>query len=325
MKKYNKFLLPLLSGILLLGIFLTGCTSPNNLFQGTPNGGENNMMDYNNAILRGVEYGWSSGSMARAEFFVEVNESEIVKARYYPEVTENWADDISTKEHVSITEDDWKSICDAVELLYPVLEEYSPSATEGLFSAIAGEQVLDGGDTFDFALTWEIDGELVRKNYYSPDYERFRVLSTILTELVDPIGREIPTYTPPVINGVYVEIGKKDGKDRYSFQCTQDKDAVGEYYFFCYYPENGKHTRYPESKVDEATWQVIRDKVAELGLDNPDVATTSGGDAITLYFTNGTQRKVKLNKDNGEALKKTFFEIMGIEPVQKKKSLWNWF
>lgn len=304
------FLIPILIGVLLCGCSLRNKgTDDNEPDAGTAGIQESTVMDYENATLREVKYSWSSGTMARAAFSIQVNEKEIVNARYYPMNHE--ADDYDMHEivNVPVSEKDWKAICDAVDILCPVLKEVAPVTEVKKSSKKYDMEILDGGDTFDFELIWEIDGELVSKEYCNPDYERFCVLDELLAELADPIGREIPVYTPPILNGAWVSIGKDDGKDRYSFQCQEVKDSEGEYYFFCYYPENGKEVRYPNSRVDEAVWQVINDKISELGIEKMEPAAKDD-DCITLYYSNGKQPVLKLNKDAAEALKETFMELM---------------
>ena len=229
-------------------------------------------MDYNNAVLHEVEYSWSSGTMARASFYINVNEQEIVKADYYPETVEDGNFEMHHRNNESITERDWKNISDAVKILCPVLEECeSKGKVKEIISNIAAEQILDGGDRFNFTIGWIIDGKHVKKTYYEPEYQRFRVLTTILQELADPIGREIPKYSEPELLGVWLTTGKKAGRDRYSFQCKKDLTSESEYNFFCYYPSEGKEVRYPKNKVNESDWFLIYDRIKSLKIKETDV------------------------------------------------------
>lgn len=321
MKKYYGAVVMVLAALLMLA----GCAGNeiNPGSSGNRNIKENAGMDYEKAILKGVEYSWSSGSMARAAFSIKLNENEIVEASFYPMEFEPGDYDMKKLSNVKITAEQWKSVCDAVDILKPVLKEMKSNSGGSIFDKMkeAGIiQELDGGDTREFAITWEVDGDTVRKTYNIPEYERFCVLSTLLEEIAEPIGREIPEYIAAVLNGVHFVSGKERGRDYCSFQCTVKKEVPGKYRFYCYYPVDGKEVRYPTDEVGEDVWNIIKDKITELGIEGDEKGSTSKVPYVSLYYSNGKQLDLNPNAGNAEELKKTFFEIVGEEPKASRKS-----
>ena len=67
-----------------------------------------------------IKYGYSSGTMMRASFDIDVTPEEIVSVSYWPEDIDR---DLTEEEHRPITKEQWADIEKIILILEPVLEE----------------------------------------------------------------------------------------------------------------------------------------------------------------------------------------------------------
>ena len=151
--------------------------------------------------LVGVTYS-CGGGMSRDDFRIILSPDAIVEASYWPE-QETEEDEIrydpATKEDVSITAEQWADVEQIVLELYPVMEPRPEPRQPSKLAAWLGAR--DSTSTSSFRLTWDTEDGLQEIRYSSPNDPRVMTLITLLEELADPIGREIPYYDPPEPKG----------------------------------------------------------------------------------------------------------------------------
>ena len=152
-----------------------------------------------NQTLCGVEYWYTSGTMMGADIHIKLTDEEIVYASYFPwEGMNDYSGDETdciTVEHESIEIERWNEIQNAVMEIVPLLEP-EKKAKESKFKKILDGwfnkniEVLDGGDSYGFVLTWRDEtGEEISVGYYIPNDSRFHTLLELMKETVHPIGR----------------------------------------------------------------------------------------------------------------------------------------
>lgn len=132
-----------------------------------------------------IKYAVSSGTAYGCDFSIDVTPQQIVSARFFSEEQMDYV----LLEQEPLEEAQWKDFERAVSELVPVLEEASPVVWES--SEDSDMFMLDGGDTFSFALTWEEAGEERCVEYRNPNDRKFITLTELLKEAADPTGREI--------------------------------------------------------------------------------------------------------------------------------------
>lgn len=260
--------------------------------------------------LARIEYSYASGTMAYTGFGIDVEPSRIVSAEYWPH--EDWeASEMTEIADVAITPEQWQeldaAVRDILEKLEPIRFTKETSLAEDL-----GLEILDGGDKFTFALTWEKDGAQARVEYYSPRDRRFQTLTTLLKEMAEPIGREIPRYEAPCVTGIYFWKKPLLWGQKYSYQCTpvDSADPTGEYYLFAYYDENGAE-RSCTGRVDAQVWKDIATVCEGLNVEAlPERSSRKEtGTSLTLCYSDGTQIAFQPDKDTRKALQ-TFFAAL---------------
>ncbi len=120
-------------------------------------------------VLTGILFDRGHGSMWGNQLYIEVRRNEIVTAGFISERTGDW----ETREHIPITEDQWKALEAAVLKLE--LQEETVSWKDRLF----GGTVLDGGEYRHLSL---VRGKEECK-YRWPNSEEARALEALLEQL----------------------------------------------------------------------------------------------------------------------------------------------
>lgn len=149
--------------------------------------------------LTGVMYGYSGGMTVRNDFFIWLSPDAIVETFYYPEEPPKgvgWHDQFE-KEDVPITAEQWADVEQVVLELYPLMKP-KPEPRIDLWSSLGRwlGGVKDEVSSSSITLIWDTEEGEQRIKYASPNDKRISTLVTLLKELADPIGREIPRYDP---------------------------------------------------------------------------------------------------------------------------------
>ena len=133
--------------------------------------------------LVGISYHYSSGMFRGFDFSITLSTKTIVETTYWPSPDA----DLATKKDVPITAAQW-----SVLELYPLMKPVPKRRREVKLPPWI--QVMDGGDRTSLILTWNTQNGTQNIRYYYPNDRRFHTLITLLKELANPIGREIPRY-----------------------------------------------------------------------------------------------------------------------------------
>ena len=135
-----------------------------------------------------IKYAVSSGTAYGCDFSIDVTPQQIVSARFFSEEQMDYV----LLEQEPLEEAQWKELERTVSELLPVLEE----ATSGVLkpSEVSDIIMLDGGDSFSFALTWEEEGKERRVEYRNTNDPRFITLIDLLKETADPTEVSNKTY-----------------------------------------------------------------------------------------------------------------------------------
>ena len=261
--------------------------------------------------LAAVEYETRNGMVYGEDISMHIQRDKIVFARYFSVEkmeADEYSDGYETKEDVPITEEQWEKISEAVEAIRPLLEECKPAVFNPASTIF---EATDGPNYTNFYLTWENDnGEQSRVQYYSPGDRRFRTLLDLMEETVNPIGREIIYYEAPVMNGIYLEKGDPftGKKDSYSYQLTPDGNTENEWYFFCYYVEEGETKSY-SNKLSDSDWAAFMEKCSHIDFEALEEGKSKTAE-LTLYYSDNTQKSVKADKETVKKLKEAFEGMM---------------
>lgn len=300
---------------------------------------------YNGLTLCGAEYWYKSGSVYGEDIRIHITDKEIVYASYFPwEGVDNYDGDEHDEivvEHQPIEPAQWAEIEKAVDAVLPVLGEgevYTPvtrskmgmltfndvmtltkeyeakSSQKGISQKLITDniQILDGGDSSGFRLTWrDSGGTETTYRYRNPSDRRYYTLIDVMRETVHPVGREIVWYGEPEVNGVYVTVGKpSSGKDSdFSFGCKPNTSADGEWRFYAYYGENKKPLSCTTS-VDETIWKRISEKLTELCVEEWKQGKYGSDKLITLYYSDGRSAYFIPDKKGLQKLKAFFLELV---------------
>lgn len=146
--------------------------------------------------LVGVTYS-CGGGMSRDDFRIILSPDAIVDASYWPEQETEVGEiryDPATKENVPIAAEQWSEVEQIVLELYPVMEPLPEPRQPSKLAAWLGAR--DSTSSSSFRLTWDTEDGPQEIRYSSPNDSRAVTLITLLEELADPIGREIPRYDP---------------------------------------------------------------------------------------------------------------------------------
>lgn len=263
-------------------------------------------------MLVGVSYNRTSGSVARRDFFIQLSPEKVVYSTYWPADEDYYANGEqytpAVKENVAITKEQWADVEQIVLELYPQLEEI-PEKRDHYNIPLPGVHVLDGGDESNLTLLWDT-GEAEKKiDYNLPNDRRTMTLLALLEELVDPVGREIPRYGPPVLSGIYVgQSGCFWPERNYSFNLNRDLlsgDVEHSAYtlYASFYSLEESQKVHATLTVPEKEWDAFASFAAELGLEAcPDVESDKQP-YCALYYSDGRQQRKKLGRATAEQLR----------------------
>ena len=149
--------------------------------------------------LTGVMYGYSGGMTVRNDFFIWLSPEAIVETFYYPEEPPKgvgWHDRFE-KENVPISAEQWTDVEQVVLELYPLMKP-KPEPRTDLWSSLGRwlGGAKDESSSSSITLIWDTEDGEERIRYSTPNDARIITLITLLKELADPIGREMPRYDP---------------------------------------------------------------------------------------------------------------------------------
>ena len=148
--------------------------------------------------LIGVMYSDSGGMTIRNDFFIWLSPDAIVETFYYPEEPPKgvgWHERFD-KENVPITAEQWADVEQIVMELYPLMKP-EPERKSSIWSGLGHWfGAVDGNNSSSVTLIWDTGEGEQRIPYSYPDDDRIFTLITLLKELADPIGREIPSDAP---------------------------------------------------------------------------------------------------------------------------------
>lgn len=299
--------------ICVTAMFMTGC--------GKDNEEVSELEIRANQTLCGIEYWYTSGMVFGEDIHMHITDEQIVYASYFPwEGMDDYSGeemDCVTFENVAIEPEQWNEIEKAVMDIVPVLEQAENEKNSWLKKKLAEWgtkifEVMDGGDTSGFILTWrDENGIETEVTYYTPGDRRFWTVLDLMKETVHPIGREIVWYDPPELVGFYVSTGGdiySRQKNEFSYQCTVKDSDKGEWRFISYFSENGESASYSDT-VNEDTWELIAEKCGELDLESLDYNRNSKAYA-TLYYSDGKQQSISPGKNDLKELQSFFEELV---------------
>lgn len=286
-------------------------------------------MDENLTLCK-AEYSYSSGMVYGENITIQITDKEIVYASFFPwEGMKDYSGDEHDEivvEHKPIEPAQWAEIVKAVNVISSLLEiaeEYKPMPkVNGMVMGLSDclnripapkfkpIQVLDGGDKSYFRLTWRDEsGKETTYRYFQINDRRYYTLIDIMRETVHPTGREIVWYGEPVVNGVYVTVGKSTSDKDFSFNCVEKKEEKGIWRFYAYYGENKKPISY-YAEISEDVWKKIAEKLKELGVEQRKSGKYEDNPIITLYFDDGKSAHFKPDKKDLAELKSFFLGIV---------------
>ena len=283
--------------------------------------GGNSVMEQENDVppgkLIGITYSYTDGMVNREEFFIKLSPEAIQKTLYWPALDPETAEDEdwyhrSSKENVPITEAQWSDVEQIILELYPLMKPIPENLIKIKLPPLF--PVRDGVAATDLTLTWSTEDGIRSIRYHRPNDRRIHTLTTLLKELADPIGREIPRYDPPELIGfTIIQSGSIFAKD-YSFQLTQgSSDIYGEdapYELFAHFTPPGQKSQKDLSNwvVADAVWDDFSTFAREIGLEEqPD--GDSGRLYCNLYYSDGKQKKKKLDKKTAELIREYFTDL----------------
>lgn len=243
--------------------------------------------------LVGITREYSAGSMEwGTEFDIDVNPGEIVSCAYWD--SDHYGNEMIRKEHVPITEKQWNDLEKSVLDLWGQWEEIPESVLNQ--KPPQDMQILDGGDYERWWLTWETENGTEKIRYYTPSDRRILTVIDLLRETAEPKGREIQWHEPPYVNGAYYT----NNKNEFSFQCSRWDKGENGYRLIVYFEGIGG------DKVDEHTGDEIWEKVwpafAWLDVSKFEGGTYNDKIALSLYYSDGTQKTLKLDKKTADII-----------------------
>ena len=303
-------------GLALVSLVAMGCLSPQ------PSGEEKDAGPPD--ALSGVMYS-CPGGMTRDDFFIWVSPEAIVETFYYPESPPEgmgWPD-LCTKEDVPITAEQWADVEQVVMELYPLMRpEPEPSLWDRLWDGIGrlSGGVLDGVYSSSITCIWKTEAGEQRIAYSKPDDDRIFTLVALLRELADPIGRDIPRYTPPVLCGIRMEQSGTLFSKAYVFHLGRDASAPeGEeapYTYRATFSRFGQPlVRLRQQKVPAALWEDFAAFAAKIGLEGQTTALWEKP-CCTLYYADGSHKRKKLDKETAAQIRE-YLENLALQLLQE--------
>lgn len=242
----------------------------------------------------------SSGgsSMQRSEFSIELTPHEIIQCAYWPQ---DFHLDMVQKSHVPVRVSQWEDVEQITEILWPLFPEI-PSSPR--IAPDPHMRILDGGDYSRWFLTRQTENGVYTAQYSQPDDRRIGTLLALLRELAEPIGREIPRYAAPKLNGVYFSDLKSDR----SYQCTPNSGDDG--YRFIANDDVKKEKRSVYRRVPTRTWEEVCAYLKLNDLEQFPKSAAHDTVTCTLYFSDGRQRRVAPDSKTAKKLKEFFADLM---------------
>ena len=262
--------------------------------------------------LVGVTHESSAGSMEFAtEFAIDVAPEQILHCEYWDLNVKR--DEMIRKDNVPITEQQWADVEKAVLDLWGSWEEIPE---EVLNQPDDPEYfVLDGGDYNRWWLSWETADGVQKVRYYAPADRRIVTLNTILEELAHPTGRKIEWVEPPVLSGAtYIN----DTTDM-SFQCNWWNLPEGPkegYRLIVRFEEGGENISIYD-QTDASIWEAAKPAFAWLNPDDFEHGSYKDKIMLSLYYSDGTQKSLKLDKKTAEAIE-PYLRQLTLEYLEQK-------
>ena len=262
--------------------------------------------------LVGVTHESSAGSMEFAtEFAIDVAPEQILHCEYWDLNVKR--DEMIRKDNVPITEQQWADVEKAVLDLWGSWEEIpeeilnQPDDTEYF--------VLDGGDYDRWWLSWETADGVQKVRYYAPADRRILTLDAVLEELAHPTGRKIEWVEPPVLSGAtYIN----DTTDM-SFQCNWWNLPEGPkegYRLIVRFEEGGENISIYD-QADASIWEAAKPAFAWLNPDDFEHGSYKDKIMLSLYYSDGTQKSLKLDKKTAEAIE-PYLRQLTLEYLEQK-------
>ena len=123
------------------------------------------------------------------DFYIELSPEEVICANYWPR-DDSVEFQLTTVEHLALSEEQWKEVEAAMLDLYPVMEPRSGEASSPFLQLVKkllqkGMPVQDGGDRDDLTLIWETEEGQRTVQYYWPSDSRVLTLTELLRGLVE--------------------------------------------------------------------------------------------------------------------------------------------
>lgn len=243
--------------------------------------------------LVGVTKEYSAGSMEwGTEFSIYINPEEIVSCAYWDH--EGDMSEMTRKEHVPITEEQWADVKKAVMDLWGSWEVMPESVINQ--KPDPDIQALDGGGYDRWWLTWKTADGTEKIRYYNPSDRRVLTLDEVLRETADPKGRKIEWYDPPYAYGAYY----RNEKSGFSFQCTHRNEGEKDYRLIVYFEGIGGES--VDCRADAAIWEKVWPAFAWLDPGEFEDESYNDEISLSLYYSDGSQETLKLDKSSADII-----------------------
>ena len=265
--------------------------------------------------LARVVYSRTSSMLAGENFFIALSPRAILETSHDAALASKDAQDgdrFFARENVPITPRQWAEVEEIVLELYPLMKpapERRPNPLETWIGRALSSwlYIRDGVDENSLYLTWASEDGAWRVRYSMPNDRRIHTLVALLEELADPIGREIPRYDPPELEGFYIGQNGSLFSKEYSFQFRRGPSAVsGEdapYILIAYfYPSGQSQMVRREWTVPDAEWDAFAAFAQEKGLEAQRDGRSKKMDC-TLYYSDGKQQGKKLDRETANAIR----------------------
>lgn len=200
--------------------------------------------------LVGITYEYSAGSMVwGTEFNIDLTSDEILSCAYW-DMGRNRSE-MTTKENVPITNEQWEDIEKAVLDLWGVWEEIPEKVMNS--KPDPDIQILDGGGYNRWWLTWETAEGTKKILYYYSNDRRITTLIDLLQNIADGGNRKITWYDPPVLtSATYI-----NDKTKCSFQCTLWDGYDNGYRFIVRFDEGDQKVDIYDH-TDDSIWEAAK-------------------------------------------------------------------
>lgn len=269
------------------------------------------MNDITNMTLSGISYYNENGMVYGENCSIDLSEKELISAYVFHADEET--SEYLTKEHVSISEEQWKQASEAVMVLAPLLQEIPESKGDLLDMKNQVFQATDGPQSEELALTWRNEEDIeVKHQYYIPQDLRVNTLIDILMEIADPIGREIIYYEEPTLVGIYFYNNgtwlTKRGAFSYQLCNIAKGNETEKWMLYASYGEDGKK-QYLSETLSADEWPKVRALCDELNVESLPRQARDSRKSMTLYFSDQRQYSVRPDDNTLQVLKEYFDKL----------------